>query len=661
MHKIKYILIFVLFNSLWGQYVEQTTVPCKPLSLMAERYGTLGKMTAATAQNDYDVKYYDINLNLDIERKNLRGKTQIHVLPTVESLSTVQLDFAENMIIDSVYLDADTYHRNGDVLTVTLDKDFVSGKQARIGVAYRGTPRGGGFQGFLFSTQAGTNGTIPIVSTLSEPYGARTWWPCKDVPTDKADSLRMTITADSALTAVSNGLLKSVTPNGAKKTWVWEHKYPITTYLVSIVVTEFSYWRDTFHFADGDSMPLEYWVYPQSYNQTLIDRWNRTNPMMQIFNEAFGKYPFYKEKYGMAHFSWGGAMEHQTCSSMGAVSGSGENTVAHELGHQWWGDLVTCINFHHIWINEGFATYSEALYWGGKYGEDAYHSHMASKDFTYQGSIYRSDTSSVGSIFDYIVYGKGAWVLHMLRHVVGDDDFFQILADYREKFKFSHASTEDFQGVAESVYGQSLDWFFDPWIYGTGRPEYLWSWHIENPDATDNWQVVVNLKQQQFKVASTFKMPIDFQFSNGTRDTTVVLFNSTITEKFTTTLDFKPTSAELDPGNWILKRATKTLDVEGHWNRPEKFALLDAYPNPFNAKVTIPYTAIEAFSGVLEIYDLRGQRVHAHYLSHTEPGYYQYTWDTAGGEGVGLPSGIYVVRIVGRTGVSASQKISLLK
>lgn len=659
----KYILpVLMLLSTLaWSQPLEEMNIPCKPLSQMAQRYGQLGKAMSTTGQTDFDVNYYDLNFRLDIDKKMVYGRTVVHLESTIQDLRTVRLDLASNLTVDSVYHDAASFSRSGDVLIIQLERAYIPEKSIKIGVSYRGSPAGGGFQGFLFSTQVvnGNSTDIPIVSTLSEPYGARTWWPCKDNPTDKADSLRMTITADSSLTAVANGMLKSVTPSGSGiKTWVWEHKYPITTYLVSMIVTDLGYWRETFHFADGDSMPLEYWMYSGHMNDANISRWNRTENMMTIFNEAYGKYPFYEEKYGMAEFGWGGAMEHQTCSSMG---NSGENTIAHELAHQWWGDLVTCTNFHHIWINEGFATFSEALYWGEKYGEHAYHSHMASKDFTYTGSIYRNDTTSVNSIFNYIVYGKGAWVLHMLRHVTGDDAFFQILADYREAYKFKHASTEDFQGVAESVYGESLEWFFDPWIYGTGRPNYLWSWHVKNPEATENWEIRVDLKQTQYKTASTFKMPIDFHFWNGTRDTTVVLFNSKYDQYFTFNLDFKPANGELDPENWILKHVTQTLDIDDGVLSPNEFVLLDAFPNPFNAKITIPYSTFATMEGKLEIFEMSGKLVYSSPVHHEHAGNYRHEWDASDEAGSTLSSGIYLIRIWTPQGVSQTQKISLLK
>ncbi|MCF6239031.1 MAG: M1 family metallopeptidase, partial [Candidatus Marinimicrobia bacterium] len=470
----QFMIIISIFSLSLAQEAEPTNIPCKPLAKMASHYDRLAKSALRTDVWDWNVHYYDLAFDIDIDTEIIQGVTVVHFTSNTPDLESIQLDLNSGLTVDSVFLDGAVFNHASDMLSVSLAGSYGIGEPVAVGIAYHGHPEESGFQAFEFGTQYNVVGGIPMISTLSEPYGARTWWPCKDVPTDKADSVRISITVDEGLTAVSNGLLTSEVSNlDGTKTWVWEHKYPITTYLVSLAITEYEYWEDTFYFTNGDSMPLEYWMYPSYATNTNIDRWNLTANMVGIFNEVYGDYPFAEEKYGMAQFGWGGAMEHQTCSSMGS---SGENTIAHELAHQWWGDLVTCSNFHHIWINEGFATYSEALYWGEKNGEYAYHEHMASKDNNYTGSIYRSDTTNVWSIFNYIVYGKGAWTLHMLRHVIGDENFFETLAEYRDIYQFSHASTEDFQSVAEAVWGQDLEWFFDQWIYGSGKPWYDCWW-----------------------------------------------------------------------------------------------------------------------------------------------------------------------------------------
>jgi hypothetical protein len=339
----------------------------------------------------------------------------------------------------------------------------------------------------------------------------------------------------------------------------------------------------------------------------------------------------------------------------------GENTIAHELAHQWWGDLVTCSNFHHIWINEGFATYSEALYWGAKHGEDAYHEHMASKVNNVNSSVYRPDTSSVGAIFSYsMVYQKGAWVLHMLRHVVGDDTFFASLAAYRDEFQFSTASTEDFQGVVEEVWGQDLEWYFDQWIYGIGRPSYTWWWSAGEEDEFGNSEVTVHVEQIQSNSLPVFKMPIDLKFSDGTNELNMVIWDSLRSQDFNFTLNFVPTSLSFDENEWILKSANQVASADGGFS-PENFKLHAAYPNPFNGEVNIPYTTGPQFRGTLTIYDLRGSEVYSTSLNHAAAAEYEARWDGKDNHGMNLGSGVYIAQINSPGYGSFSQKISILK
>jgi len=659
MKRFTYIFSILFMSSVFAQVYENTNVPCKPISEMASHYSALAKASQRADIFDYNVHYYNLEIDINIETEIIYGNVEVHLLPEVDNLENIQLDFASGMTVDAVTLNGATFNHFSDLLSIALDGSYNVGESVVVGIQYHGHPLQGGFQAFAFGHQYGNVTRPPMISTLSEPYGARSWWPCKDVPTDKADSVRISLTTDADLDAVSNGMLVSETLNlDSTKTTVWEHKYPITTYLVSLAITDYTYWTEMHHFADGDSMPLEYWMYPPSATEPIMEVWNRTADMIDIFGEYYGKYPFSEEKYGMAQFGWGGAMEHQTCSSMGSF---GENTIAHELAHQWWGDLVTCSNFHHIWINEGFATYSEALYWGAVNGEEAYHAHMASKVNDVNSSVYRPDTSSVGAIFSYsMVYQKGAWVLHMLRHVVGDETFFASLAAYREAFQFRTASTEDFQGVVEEVWGQDLEWFFDQWIYGIGRPSYRWWWSASTADEFGNSQVTVHVDQIQGSSLPTFKMPIDLSFGDGTNEANMVIWDSLRAQDFNITLNFVPTELSFDENEWILKSANQVADVDGGFN-PRRFTLLAAYPNPFNGEVNIPYTTDANFHGTLSIYDLRGSKVYSTSLRNTTAGVYEVHWDGRDINGMNLGSGVYIAQITSTEHGSFSQKISILK
>lgn len=660
MRLFKILIGIIIITTAFAQVFEDTNLPCKPLSQMAGHFDRLAKSALRTDVGDSDVHYYDIEIDINDDTEIIYGIVEVYLTAKVADLETIQLDLTSGMTVDSIFLNGATFNHFSDILSITLDGSYSVGEEIAIGISYHGHPVENGFQAFEFSYQGNNSSRPRMISTLSEPYGARTWWPCKDVPTDKADSVRITVTVDESFTAVANGLLVSATSNfNGTKTWVWEHKYPITTYLVSLAITDYSYWTEMHHFADGDSMPLEYWMYPDYATGNNIARWNLTSNMISIFSDFYGKYPFSQEKYGMAQFEWGGAMEHQTCSSMGS---SGENTIAHELSHQWWGDLVTCSNFHHIWINEGFATYSEALYWGAKNGVAAYHEHMDSKNNNSSGSVYRPDTSSVNDIFSYsLVYQKAAWVLHMLRHVVGDDIFFESLLAYRDAYQFRHASTEDFQSAVEAVSGQDLEYFFDQWIYGSGKPDYRWWWHADEPDAFGNSQILVHIDQTQSSAYPTFKMPIDLKFSAGAYDTIVVVWDSLRVQDFTLQLDFEPNSLVFDDPAWIFKSSTQVAGIDDRGLRPGEFKLRDAYPNPFNAEITIPYSIASNFEGQINIFDLRGSIVYSQLISNKQSGDYKLNWHAIDEQGMAMSSGIYIAQIHSKNQVSLSQKITLLK
>jgi aminopeptidase N len=649
---INFVLIATISTTIFGQYIPEEMKVCKPLEKMARQHGMMARSIADIPMNDYDVHYYDLAFSFSISDEILYGTSRIHFTSLANDLSQITIDLSSEFMIDSVFFGATSYQRSGNQVTLTLVENLTIDQTGTIGITYHGHPVENGFQAFTFETQSG----IPMLSTLSEPYGASTWWACKDINTDKADSLKVAVTIESNYTAVSNGMLTEEINNfDGTKTFVWEHGYLIAPYLVSLAITEYEYWNDTYYFASGDSMLLEYWMYPSSATTTNINRWNRTPLMLDAYNEYYGDYPFAEEKYGMAQFNWGGAMEHQTCSSMGSSS---ENTIAHELGHQWWGDLVTCSDFHHIWINEGFATYSEALYWGSLGGEADYHSHMASKDINYTGSIYRTDTTNVWSIFDYIVYGKGAWTLHMLRHVVGDDAFFQILHDYRETYQFSTASTEDFQAVAESVYGSSLGWFFAQWIYGSGKPYYRW-WWAEDADYTGNLsQIKIHIDQIQSVSYPTFKMPIDLKIG----DSTYVIWDSLRTQEFTIELDQLPINVELDPIKWIHRSANQVSSLGNRFLAPNTFIVEKAYPNPFNGTVFLDVIMGYQFSGIFKVYDIRGREIYSQDIQSDGQELRTIQWNGLNStNGAEASAGIYILSISNDIGLLQTKKVSFIK
>jgi len=531
--------------------------------------------TIVAYQNLFDVIHYELSLSFNMTGKSIDGELIMTAEPLTDTLSLVYLNFYENMKVSQVNytrnaLESKAYEtavnadfkREKDYVIVELKDKPMKGTQFLIRIKYSGTPKTLGFDSFSFKTIYGS----PTVYNLSEPNYGPTWWPSKDRPNDKALST-VRLTVPSGFTGVSNGLLRETITNGdGTTTFVWENSYPIATYLVSVVVAKFAYWEDTYTSLDGNkTMPVVYYVYPRDSTKARID-WKDTPEMIKLFAQRFGEYPFINEKYGMAEFGWtSGAMEHQTLTSMGylLITGDGtyEHVVAHELAHHWWGDAVTLGDWNNIWLNEGFASYCEALWEEYRRGKEAYFEYMKKQDYGYfSGTVYAPEAF----IDDYRVYAtvylKGSWVVHMLRGVMGDNLFFQTLREYYERYKYRNATTQDFQKAAEEIYGQPLDWFFDQWVYkGKSRPKYEYSWRFEDfQDQPNSGAYTVRLRLKQVQTDwDVYKMPIQVSIITEAGEREFTVFNDSREQSFLLTVDSKPKEIKLDKDGWILKQVAK--------------------------------------------------------------------------------------------------------
>ncbi|NHZ85264.1 MAG: T9SS type A sorting domain-containing protein [Planctomycetia bacterium] len=490
-----------------------------------------------------------------------------------------------------------------------------------------------------------------MIFSLSEPYGARDWWPCKDTPNDKADSVDISLEVPTGLIAASNGKLIETEVNGNWTTYHWQERYPIATYLVSVAIHPYTVFYD-WYYSPSDSMRLEYYVFPDHY-EDVQNTYGLTKDMIGAMADRFGEYPFIKEKYGHAEFTWGGGMEHQTLTSLGGYS---EGLIAHELGHQWWGDMVTCANFQHIWLNEGFATYSVAIWYEKQYGDDKRDEYMNSKKYFGSGTIFVEDATTVGNIFEYnLSYAKASWVLHMLRHVIGDSAFFAGLQEYGDRYRFKSAVTEQFRDVMEEISGKELDSFFQRWIYDEYYPIYE---VVYNQSGNNLW-----VRINQIQNSKIFKMPIDIKatFTDASESTWVVQ-NTEISELFTLPIPDGKTieSIELDPDDWILKKISEIrLDTLGNSIIPNEFYLYPVYPNPFNAGVTIRFILKNEGEVQLNIFDLTGNRVWNQSAEFTI-GTHAIKWDGKSQIGNNVPSGTYFIEVSNGTLIK-TRKMLLLR
>jgi len=642
MQKQLQILILILLVSLNGQNVAIEQF-CSRIKTNIS-YQELRQIS--TNQASYDVKFYDLYLQVFSDTETIAGKVTVAFESLVDGLESVELDLFSGLdvleVLDINEMPADFTHGN-NALIIALPSALSEGESSSVTISYNGNPASSGFGSFGFDKHDGED----MIWSLSEPYGARDWWPCKDTPTDKADSVDIHIKVPRHMIAASNGLLDSVETDGLWKTYHWQERYPIATYLISVAIYPYQVFYDWYEYNDTDSMRLEFYVYPDTYD-SVKPNYLLTKDMIAGFAARFGEYPFINEKYGHAEFVWGGGMEHQTLSSMG---GHSQRLIAHELAHQWWGDLITCANFHHIWLNEGFATYSQAIWYEIRDGSMAsLHEEMWTKRYFGPGSIFVEDTTSTSIIFSgSLSYNKAAWVLHMLRNVVGDSLFFAGLREYRDRFSFSSTVTDDFREVMEEVSGLDLNAFFNQWIYGSYYPAYS-LYFEQNDDILD-----INIGQASTE-GTIFEMPIDLRIICS--DTVIYARVNHYLEQQEYAIMLPAgkivTNVELDPDNWILKSVIylDTLDNA----IPSEFRVHPAYPNPFNSGTTIRYDLDRSGEISINIYNILGEAVLRKSL-YKEKGLNQFIWQGIDLSGKLAPSGIYYVRI---SNVTHSETIKVL-
>lgn len=458
-------------------------------------------------QKRVDILNYHLKIKLNVEQKIIDGEVSITAHKLFSDQKFLELNFYGNMKVKRIESDSVElkFHHIKNLLTIDISE--IPKDTIQLTIVYSGSPKRSGFDGFVF----GEINRIPLVYNLSEPNYAPSWFPCDDDPEDKA-MIEVEITNDSSFISVSNGRLINISDDGGKRTYHWKSNYPISTYLVAVYSSKYVSFTDSYKTISGKTMPLEFYVLPNHLVFAKKD-FAEHKQMLEAFEKLFGEYAFTEDKYGVAEFLWNyGAMENQTITGIGYNFISGNNfardILAHELAHHWWGNAVSLKSWKDIWLNEGFASYSEALYLEFKYGKESLQAAMNSKfSENFRGSLYNPT-----NLFSETVYDKGAWVLHMLRNEIGNSNFFSALRKYYEEFKYRNASTEDFKAVCENVSGKILDKFFDDWIYsdkGLIRCEFK----------VDPVRNIISIKQTNEEFNDFhFNLDILFKYSDGSEE-----------------------------------------------------------------------------------------------------------------------------------------------
>jgi aminopeptidase N len=648
------VIVAMTFVSLYvalaqpGELPQKGSEYCSLKKSNAANHVSRLELTLGSPKHAFDVLDYKLNLNiyncfLSPYPKSFSG-TETITFRIDSTLQSIQLNAVNtSLTIDSVRLAGTSFTHSSNILTITLNRTYNVGETAYVRIYYR-------HNNVSDAAFYASNG---MVFTDCEPEGARKWFPCWDRPADKA-TLDLTAKVPATVKLGSNGRLADSTRIADTIWFNWRSRDPIATYLMVMTGKvnynlDIVFWRNPE--SPTDSIPIRFYWNTGENATNLNNIKNKIGPMTTEFSRLFGVHPFEKNGFATiasgAGFTWGG-MENQTLTSL-APNYWNENVVSHEYGHQWFGDMISPGTWADIWLNEGFATYCEALWYEYTGGYTSY-----KNDINGDASYYLSNnpgwpiynpswaitTPDNATLFNSaITYNKGACVLHMLRYLLGDSVFFATLKAYATDtatFKYKNAVTADYVAKINSVAGQDLTWFFDQWVMAPNHPVYQNGYNFTSLGG-GLWRVSFLAKQIQTNTVF-FKMPIELKigFSSGP-DTTVKVMNDANNQVFTFTFNRQPTSLVFDPNNNIvLKQATLTLGVPLSAAVPTEYKLHQNYPNPFNPVTTILYDIPVPSRVRLRVYDVLGRIVATLVNEEQQGGEYAVPFD-----GTHLSSGVY--------------------
>jgi aminopeptidase N len=603
---------------------------------------------ADPAEDQYDMLHVKMNLNLTNTSVANSGDVTTTARVVAAAMPAYVFELNNQLSVDSVKINGQlrTVSTNGNVRTVSLPAALTQNTVFTAQVFYHGTiSSGSAFFSTGIRNQSSPSWGNTVTYTMSEPYESRDWWPTKQSLTDKIDSADMWITVPSNLKAGSNGLLKATTPMPNNKTrYEWKTKYPIDYYLLSVAVA--SYVDYSFYAPlpnSNDSVLVQNYIYdnPQTlpFFKTRIDS---IRQMIYYLSQLYGRYPFWQEKYGNCMVPLTGGMEHQTMTSQGNF---GTTLTVHELGHQWFGDNVTCGSWKDIWLNEGFASYTEYLYVEHFWPVSQAYAYMLDKHNSVlandTSSVYVNDTTSTNRIFDgTFTYDKGASIVHTLRFVFGNDSlFFQTLRDYQTQFAGKTALTSDFQTLAEQKLGRNLDTFFQQWIYSAGHPIYSATWN-----QVGNWVSVKLDQTTSHPSVSLFHTPVELQLFSGLGDTIIKVENNQPSQIYTFYWNKPMLSLSIDPNDWLLNefgQITKDISLNAAGLAAAKPYV---HPNPSNSSWQVRNLADESR---LQLTDVSGRLI--------------WTGSASGNTTIPateLPTGVYLLRV---SAAGTTETIKLIK
>ncbi len=503
-----------------------------------------GELPASMAA--YDVRHYDLAVEVDPETKSIEGVSTV-TAEIVAPLSKFEIHLDDRMEVAEVDVDGEARpfkHRRG-VVRVDLDEAWKVGERHAVTIFYGGEPkvalRPPWIDGFVWSeTPTGE----PWIGVTGQGDGGDNWWPCKDHPSDEPDEgMNIALTAPSDLVALSNGAFLGVTDNGdGTSTSRWRVHYPINNYLVTVNIAPYVAIEERYNGVDGTlDEALVFWSVAE-YEPHARVMWKQMPRILEVFGRRFGEFPFFEDKFAVAHAPYYG-MEHQTLVAYGALftdNGYGfDDLLLHEVAHEWWGNKISVADWADFWIQEGFATYAEAIFVNDTLGEDRYLDYMAdlrTRISNERPLVAGTDLTSADA-YTGDIYHKGAWVLHTLRWLVGDEVFFEALYRFANdpEYAYGLVSSADFAALVDEISGLDLGWFWSRYLLRADIP----AWRVERRPADGGERIEITWGD------SAFPMPLEVAVGGDSRRIDMKDGRASFSVRTDTVV-------EIDPDGWVL-------------------------------------------------------------------------------------------------------------
>ena len=507
-------------------------------------------------QSRFDIVYYGVNLEILPDDQAIAGFVHVKLKALDDSLDHIELDLIDNFDVDKIsdYNDNNLdFNHDDDKLMIRLKDTAQSNSLIDLKIEYEGQPVEALMPPWLggFNWSKDSTGSY-WVGLSCQGEGAKIWMPCKDHPSDKPDSVALNITVPEPNFCAANGLLKNVTrPKPGSQTFHWITHYPINNYDISLNIGKFERVDSVYVAEDGKKMPVYFYVLRQSRKgaKKLL---GMAVDMLYTYRKYYGEYPFIREKFALVETDYLG-MEHQTINSYGnnykytRVDGMDVDfLMLHEMGHEWWGNKVTPKDWADLWIHEGICTYGEALYLREKVGEEAYHAHLDSiaKFIRNRKPIIPHQNANSHEVYSSDIYMKGAWLMHSLRFILGDDVFFKTLKEFATDSAYTYqnlVTTNDFIKLINRNSGHDYSGYLHDYLYTTILPQ------VQVDTLNDN-RYAVSIPNIDYK------LPMEIKTSN-----TVVRMELGRKSREVVS-DIPPV---VDPNKWYYKGPGKKMKKQG--------------------------------------------------------------------------------------------------